>query len=571
MVRVDDYQDDEADSELARHVRAGVYQRVSKLATAQDHREIERARSINEQNKANQDECDQHGWTVTERYEDPGLSASRFATKARPEYRRLLADIQAGKLDVVVLWESSRGDRELAGWAQFLNACRENRTRIYITTHGRLYDMDNGRDWRSLAEDGVDSAYESEKTSTRVRRTVAATMRAGEPFGHCPYGYEREYHPRTRKLIEQRPSTEPANPDDEDSITKADVIRRIFRELAKGTPVNEVRRWLNSHGIPAPEGSEWGRSVIQRIARNPVYIGKRRWRHHDGLLDGNWAPIIDQETFWTVQRILSDPKRKTTRPGSVRHMLSFLATCGQCGGELVASTEKRSRDPIYRCHTGCVHIRADWLDDYISLTVIDRLSRPDVYPITAVPDKEAIVARTEVAELRTRLDEHADLAAEGKISPLSFARIEQNLLAKIAEADRRAELAAVPPVLRDIAGGPYEQVEAKWEGLPVAARKELCRVLFEKIGVMPRTRLRRPVYHRGRFEVSMVIGSGREKFIGSYATMPEAIKARNAKYAELGITVTDDDVEAPAWHQLDPRRITVRWRDGFHAAGISSA
>ena len=54
---------------------------------------------------------------IADRYADPGLSASRFATKDRPEYKRLLADVEAGKLDVVVLWESSRGGRELAAWA----------------------------------------------------------------------------------------------------------------------------------------------------------------------------------------------------------------------------------------------------------------------------------------------------------------------------------------------------------------------------------------------------------------------------------------------------------------------
>ena len=87
--------------------------------------------------------------------------------------------------------------------------------------------MANGRDWRNLAEDGVDSGYESEKTSIRVRRTVAAKMQAGEPFGHCPYGYEREYHPRTRELIAQRPSTEPAGPGD-NRMTKAEIVLYIF-------------------------------------------------------------------------------------------------------------------------------------------------------------------------------------------------------------------------------------------------------------------------------------------------------------------------------------------------------
>ena len=545
-------------------VRAGVYERVSRLATARDRKEIERARSIEEQNKANGDECARHGWEITAHYEDPGLSASRFATRDRPEYRRLLADINAGKLDVVVLWESSRGDRELAGWAQFLNACRESHTGIYITTHGRLYDMANGRDWRNLAEDGVDSGYESEKTSIRVRRTVAAKMQAGEPFGHCPYGYEREYHPRTRELIAQRPSTEPAGPGD-NRMTKAEIVLYIFLSIAKGIPVNQIRRWLNEQGIPAPEGGEWGRSVIQRIASNPVYIGKRRWRRHDGLLDGNWPPIVDEETFWAVQRILSDPRRKTTRPGGVRHMLSFFATCGGCGRQLTAAgPDKKNNAVTYRCPSGCVHIREDWLDDYISMAVVERLSRPDTYPLTvATSDKESVTARAEAAELRARLDEHADLAAEGEITPISFARIERILLAKIADAERRATLAAVPPVLRDVAGGPYEQVEAKWNGLPVAARKELCRVLFEQISVAARPRFRRPKRHRGRFEVHINV-DGQVKFFGSYGSMDEAIQVRNAKYTELGLPVPSDDASTPSWRGFDPQRVTIKWRQNPH-------
>src|SRR5260370_15366645 len=95
-------------------VRAGVYERVSRLASARDRKEIERARSIEEQNKANRDECTRYGWEITAHYKDPGLSASRLATRERPEYRRLLADINVGKLDLVLLWESSPGDHQPA-------------------------------------------------------------------------------------------------------------------------------------------------------------------------------------------------------------------------------------------------------------------------------------------------------------------------------------------------------------------------------------------------------------------------------------------------------------------------
>ena len=93
----------DVDAARSKPVQAGVYERVSKLASAKDRREVQRARSIDEQNKANREECERHGWTIADRYADPRLSASRFATKDRPEYKRLLADVEAGKLDVVVL------------------------------------------------------------------------------------------------------------------------------------------------------------------------------------------------------------------------------------------------------------------------------------------------------------------------------------------------------------------------------------------------------------------------------------------------------------------------------------
>jgi hypothetical protein len=245
-------------------------------------------------------------------------------------------------------------------------------------------------------------------------------------------------------------------------------------------------------------------------------------------------------------------------------MLTFLATCSKCGGELGAAAEKRNGDPIYRCNAGCSQIREEWLDEYVSLTAIERLSRPDAYQAGGKPGKEAAAARAEAAELRARLEEHADLAADGKISPLSFARIEQKLLEKIAAADRRAEIAAVPPVFREIAG-PYEQVAQKWEQLPVTARKELCRALFEEISVSPRVKHRRPKRHRGKFEVRLTI-DGRERYFGAYATMEEAIEARNAKYAELGIKVTDDDASTPGWDAFDPERVSVKLREGLHAA-----
>jgi hypothetical protein len=211
-----------------------------------------------------------------------------------------------------------------------------------------------------------------------------------------------------------------------------------------------------------------------------------------------------------------------------------------------------------------VQIRADWLDEYIVMVLAERISRHDAYPLTADSGAEAISARTEAAELQARLDEHADLSAAGKITPLSFARIEQKLLAEIADVERRVKLLSVPPVFRDVAGSEYEQVKAKIEALTVPGRKELCRALFAQVSVNPRPKFRHLKSHRGRFVVNLYV-DGRDKFFGSYATKAEAIEARNAKQAELGLPVTEDDEATPSWRGFDPRRVTVKLREEIHA------
>src|SRR5712691_88992 len=174
--------DDRAVAGRTDTIRAGLYQRVSRLASAAARDD---ERSIEQQNDGNREACERRRWTIATVYADEGLSASRFASAKggsnRKDFRNALADVQAGKIDVLVMGESSRGSRELENWAGLLNACRAARVLIHVTSHDRTYDLSVGRDWRSLAEDGVDSAYESEKLSVRVKRGKADGLAAGRP------------------------------------------------------------------------------------------------------------------------------------------------------------------------------------------------------------------------------------------------------------------------------------------------------------------------------------------------------------------------------------------------------
>lgn len=453
-------------------MRAALYPRKSK-----DERTGRASASVSEQESVGRQDCAELGADVVDVYPDDGRSASRFAPKVRDEWMRLRADVEAGRVDLVWLWEVDRGGREMEDWAGFLNLCRRRAVRIYVHTHGRLYDPQVARDRRSLLEDGVDAEYESEKKSLNVRRALSANAENGKPHGPTTYGYERMYELDSggrRRLVEQRPHSD-----------HSPVVQEIFRRLAKSDPLSQIVRSLNDSGTPSPKGGRWRSATVRVIARNPAYVAERR--HAGNVYAAAWPALVDQATWAAVQSLLSDPARVKYRPGRNRWMLSMIARCGVCSERMGGRPEYRGRPAAYGCPTGCVSIQVTWLDEFVSAVVIARLSRPDVYAdLTArqADDSAVLAAREEAATLRARLDEFTDSAASGELSAASLAKIEAKLLPQIEAAQQRAEHHAIPGPLRELVD-PTEDVAARWDSLSLAARKDVCRLLFERIAILP--------------------------------------------------------------------------------------
>jgi site-specific DNA recombinase len=459
----------------AEHLRAGLYGRVSlqrkrkkgARATAED-------RSCRQQDEANSAACERYGWSVAARYADPGRSASRFARAAREDYERLLADITARRLDVVVFWESSRGGRELVAWATLLHECRRCGVKIYITDHDHLYDLDIARDWRTLAEDGVDSAYESEKTARRIRRDVDDNAAAGRPHGLILFGYERLYDEHTRELAEQR--AHPAH---------AATVKEVITRVAAGHPANSIATDMTRRKVPTPRGGPWNAAGVRRIATNQAYLGRRG--HNGTWVPAIWPALIDEPTFWRAQRILNDPSRPAFRPGAARHLLSYLATCRPCGSVLSVSLVRGT--PMYLCkERHCVGIREDWLDLFVTGAVSAMLDSPAFWEEAGrSSDADVLAERAKADELRADLREHVHLAKQRKISPASFAEIEASLLEQIGAAEKRVTSIAAPPVLRELSRSPAG-ARKMFEGSPLAVRKQALRELFGEISVRRATR-----------------------------------------------------------------------------------
>src|SRR6266851_4232972 len=107
-------------------LRLGVYLRVSR-ADKNDKANLDAERSTGTQRRIMQEWADRAGVEVAEEYAEPDMSASRFAVKKnRPEFERMVADVQAGKLDLLWFWEISRQQRRLDVFARLRDLCREH-------------------------------------------------------------------------------------------------------------------------------------------------------------------------------------------------------------------------------------------------------------------------------------------------------------------------------------------------------------------------------------------------------------------------------------------------------------
>ncbi|MEU8271596.1 recombinase family protein [Sphaerisporangium sp. NPDC049002] len=483
-------------------LRAAIYDRASKDKG-------KRGKSVTEQRAGNEDACAGNGWTIAETYTDNHRSASRFARVDRPDWDRFLADLDAARFDVVVMWESSRGDRKASQWIAFLDSCRELGVLIHVTSHRRTYDMRVARDWRVLAEDGVDNAYETERLSERIRRGLRGNAVEGRPHGKVLYGYVRQYNPRTGALVGQeaderkRVALTPACVVGRETVrigetyTRAGVVREVAGRFAGGATQKAVVVDLNRRGIPAPEGGIWRTPQLRSILLNPAYIGYRR--HQGGVVPSpEWfPPLVAPDVHYTCMGRLSDPQRQGARDSSVKHLLSGLATCGLCGGWMRVQVEDGRGGARYVCQPtapertpGRHAVRGQArVERYVEEVAVRWMARPAQLEVLArggeAQDDGHEQILGQIGELRARLDGLYDQAATGGLSATGLAAVERRILADIAGLEGRSRHLRGRRVVAPARLGSEEAARAQWAAWDVAERREFLRGLFESVEIMP--------------------------------------------------------------------------------------
>lgn len=470
---------------------------------------LHEGKSPDQQHDENIKSIERQGWEMhaAPSYRDTDRSASRFAKKDREDFSRLIADLEKDtfRADVLALWESSRGSRRVGEWVDLVDLCKERKVRIWVTTHGRLYDPSNARDRRSLLEDAVDAEYESDKTSERLLRSVRASAEQGKPHGKNLYGYLRVYDPQTRQLlaVEEHPDQAP-------------IVREAAARILEGHSLYAIARDLNERGVPPRRPSRvdhrrnhgWTPPAIKQMLSTAAYAGKRE---HQGAVvaDAVWPALIKLETWQKLQVLMSPPERKRTNDWPAQHLLAGIARCSVCGGmmrvgrqnagqRLIGSDGEPRPRATYKTYVCAgvpgrpgpngtkgfhVAMRKELLDEAVCELLFARLERPDFLASAEAGSDSNQVERGALLQEIAGYEEYLDSVRAEAAQRLRFDLVldqENRVRPKIEAAQARlGRLTQMDPfVLSLVADG---GIRDRWASLPLAEQRRTVRAVMTPI------------------------------------------------------------------------------------------
>ncbi len=254
------------------------------------------------------------GWKqLAEHYDDGGISGG---TLERPALQRLLADIDAGRIDLVVVYKVDRLTRSLPDFAKLIERLDAAGASFVSVTQSFNTSTSMGRLTLNVLLSFAQ--FEREVTAERIQDKLAQSKAKGLWMGgYIPLGYTP--NGRTLDIV----------PDE------AQTVRRIFNlydelgclRLVERAAVEEgLRTKTREANDPKMRGGKpFSRGRIQNLLRNPLYIGKIR--HKDIIHEGQHSGIVDDEVFKRVQEKLDAASRRADkrRAGNPGKIVSPLA------------------------------------------------------------------------------------------------------------------------------------------------------------------------------------------------------------------------------------------------------
>ena len=390
------------------------------------------------------------GLTLYDTYIDDGFTGTNFQ---RPAFQRMMEDIEAGRINCVIVKDLSRFGRDYIETGKYLE-------RLFPDSGIRFISITDGIDSGKQAYDmllpmkNIFNEQYARDISKKVRSSMEAKQRAGEFIGaFAPYGYRKSDDDKNRLAVDGY---------------AAEIVRRIYRMYIGGCGKNGIAAALNREGIVCPSEYKrlkgwqyrnsrklestcyWTYSTVDRILRNELYAGnmvqgkkrqtmrgKQRAVPRDEwiVVENTHEALIDRDTWETAQELL---KRRTREPDWKNHTTVFAGflRCGDCGRALVRKNGK------YYCGTYVRSGRQYCTPHAVMYALLESIVLNDLNDVlSAAGDLRGIAEKVcrESMRPRCRERERERLYAElEKIRRLKKAAYEDCRLGMLSEEEYRA-------------------------------------------------------------------------------------------------------------------------------------
>jgi len=225
-------------------------------------------------------------WLVRNRYDDGGISG---ATLERPALQQLMADIEAGRVDIVVVYKIDRLSRALMDFAKLVEVFDRNNVTFVSVTQSFNTTTSMGRLTLNILLSFAQ--FEREVIGERIRDKFRASRSRGMWMGgHPPLGYQV----KDRKLIVNE--------------AEAATVRMIFERFVKIGSATTLARALADEGVRTKLGRAIDRGYLYLLLNNRTYIGEVA--HKGTAFPGEHQPIISRELWNKAHSILQESPRK---------------------------------------------------------------------------------------------------------------------------------------------------------------------------------------------------------------------------------------------------------------------
>lgn len=451
--------------------RAVIYLRISQDRTGA-HLGVDRQR----------EDCEalaeRNGWHVVDTYIDNDLSA--FSGKKRPDYRRMLDDLDQGAATIVIAWHTDRLHRSPTELEEYIDLSERRGVNTHTCQAGPI-DLSTPSGRMTARILGAVARHESEHKGERVARARRQKAIKGEwtggirPFGWgLPTGEVRKKADRKTGEETEEPVLDMSKAVPEEKAAVAHGTDLILM----GGSVRGFKKWLNDKGILTSMGNDFTHQEARAILMRPRNAGIAVYKGEE-VGRGLWEPLVPEEKYRAVVAVLENPDRRTTPGAQPKWLGSLLYLCGrECGHGMTVTQSGGRNYPSYKCPTG--HgggRRAETVDQHVEDVIVERLERPDAHELLlpGPEDVDVSALQAESEQIRRRMTDLAGLFGAGQIDMVQFTQGTDTARAQLDGVTQQLARAATLDPLVGLVGAP--DVRKAWKALELDRKRNVLRAL----------------------------------------------------------------------------------------------